>query len=159
MKREDVLALLNDDPVAQRLLSSAVPARLAYTGLDGTPRVIPIAYHFNSVSFVLATPDIAPKVAALQANAPVALTIDTVDQPPLIVLVRGVASVTFVDGIVPEFLAANHRMIPEEAWESFDQQSRNLYTRMARIEIVPTWAKVIDFQTRLPEAVAKLASG
>ena len=35
------LALL-EDPVAQRLLHATIPARLAYTALDGSPRVVPI---------------------------------------------------------------------------------------------------------------------
>ena len=30
-----------DNPVAQQLLSSTAPARLAYTWSDGTPRVVP----------------------------------------------------------------------------------------------------------------------
>ncbi|HLG75712.1 MAG TPA: hypothetical protein VKX46_04820 [Ktedonobacteraceae bacterium] len=29
-------------PIAQTLLHSAIPARLAYTWKDGTPRVVPI---------------------------------------------------------------------------------------------------------------------
>jgi hypothetical protein len=40
------LELLND-PVARRLLASPVPARLAYTWTDGTPRVVPIGFHWN----------------------------------------------------------------------------------------------------------------
>ena len=35
------IALLND-PVARRLLNSTIPARLAYSWTDGTPRVVPI---------------------------------------------------------------------------------------------------------------------
>jgi hypothetical protein len=35
------LGLLNE-PVAQRLLQSRIPARLAYVWADGTPRVVPI---------------------------------------------------------------------------------------------------------------------
>jgi hypothetical protein len=32
---------LLDDPIAQELLHSTIPARLAYTWPDGTPRVVP----------------------------------------------------------------------------------------------------------------------
>ena len=39
--QHDSLALLST-PVAQALLHSTIPARLAYTGRDGTPRVLPI---------------------------------------------------------------------------------------------------------------------
>ncbi|NQX27825.1 pyridoxamine 5'-phosphate oxidase family protein [Microbacteriaceae bacterium VKM Ac-2854] len=158
MNREQILTLLNEDPFAQDLLHSHIPARLAYVALDGTPRAIPIAYQWNGASFILATPDIAPKVKALQANPAVALTIDTDTQPPVVLLVRGTAAVTFVDGVVPEFFEANRRMIPAEAWDGFEQQVTALYDRMARIEITPTWAKVLDFQTRAPETVMKLAA-
>ena len=40
------LALL-DDPVAQTLLQSTIPARLAYSWTDGTPRVVPIWFHWT----------------------------------------------------------------------------------------------------------------
>lgn len=158
MNHDEVLALLAGDAFAQQLLSSSIPARLAYVALDGSPRAIPIAYHFDGESFVMATPDIARKVTALQANPAVALTIDTEAQPPLALLVRGTAAVTFVDGVVPEYLEANRRMIPAESWAAFEDQVTSLYDRMARIEITPTWAKVLDFQTRAPEAVMTLAA-
>ena len=158
MSPDDVLALLTEDPFAQRLLSSPIPARLAYVALDGTPRAIPIAYHFTGRTFVLATPDGAPKVRALQANPAVALTIDTESQPPLVLMVRGTASVTVVDGVVPEYLAANRRMLPAEAYEGFREQVTALYDRMARIEVTPTWATVLDFQTRAPRTVMELAA-
>lgn len=32
-----------------------------------------------------------------------------------------------------------------------------LYEQMAQITITPTWAKVMEFQTREPQAVLKLA--
>jgi hypothetical protein len=44
MKQEHVTQVLND-PLAQELLNSNIPARLAYTGLDGSPRAIPIGFH------------------------------------------------------------------------------------------------------------------
>lgn len=40
------LALLND-PIAQALLQSTIPARLAYSWTDGTPRVVPIWFHLG----------------------------------------------------------------------------------------------------------------
>ena len=39
--KHDSLALLHT-PVAQALLRSTIPARLAYRGRDGSPRVLPI---------------------------------------------------------------------------------------------------------------------
>jgi hypothetical protein len=40
MHQEQVAQIMND-PLAQELLNSNIPARLAYTGLDGFPRAIP----------------------------------------------------------------------------------------------------------------------
>lgn len=158
MEQRAVMDLLNGDSYARRLLTSSIPARLAYVGLDGAPRAIPIAYHFDGSRFVLATIDFSPKVKAIQANPPVALTIDTDDQPPLVLLVRGMAKVSVVEGVVPEYLEANRRMIPEDAYPAFEQQVTQLYDRMARIDITPTWAKVLDFETRAPSAVMELAA-
>ena len=151
MDQRDVIDLLTTDPVAQRLLTSGIPARLAYLGTDGTPRAVPLVQHFDGRSIVLATPAGAPKVAALQASPAVALTIDTEGHPPVALLVRGTTSVTFVDGVVPEFLEANRRRFPVEDFDAVEQQLRAAFTRMARIEITPTWAKVLD-DTRPPDS-------
>jgi nitroimidazol reductase NimA-like FMN-containing flavoprotein (pyridoxamine 5'-phosphate oxidase superfamily) len=69
------LALL-DHPVAQHLLNSTEPAQLAYTWLDGTPRTVPIWFHWNGKAVVITTPPRTPKVAALRANPEVSITID-----------------------------------------------------------------------------------
>jgi hypothetical protein len=49
------------DPVAQELLQSKAPAHLAYTWRDGTPRVVPIGFHWNGQEIVLATAPDAPR--------------------------------------------------------------------------------------------------
>ena len=46
MAMQGEVALL-DDPVAQELLSSAIPARLAYVWTDGSPRVVPIYFRWT----------------------------------------------------------------------------------------------------------------
>jgi hypothetical protein len=46
VRQEDVVEVLNQ-PLARELLGSAIPARLAYTGLDGFPRVVPIGFYWN----------------------------------------------------------------------------------------------------------------
>ncbi len=63
-------------PAAQELLASKIPARLAYIATDGTPRVIPIWFHWNGNEFVMGTPPKAPKLKALARNPRVSLTID-----------------------------------------------------------------------------------
>jgi len=95
------LALLND-PVAQELLRSTSPARLAYVWRDGTPRVIPIWFHWNGKEIVLGTPPKAPKVSALSPNAKVALSIDGNTWPYKALQIRGTAQVGIVAGVVPE---------------------------------------------------------
>ncbi len=50
------------------MLQSTVPARFAYNWNDGTPRVVPIGFHWNGVEIVLGTPTDAPKMKALHDN-------------------------------------------------------------------------------------------
>ena len=58
------IALLRE-PVAQQLLQSKLPARLAYNWRDGTPRVVPIGFHWNGNEIVLGTPPDAPKMKVM----------------------------------------------------------------------------------------------
>src|SRR5690349_20587609 len=64
-------------PYAQELIASRIPARIAYTALDGTPRVIPCNYLWNGSAVVLASAATSPKVSALRANPRVAISIDS----------------------------------------------------------------------------------
>jgi Pyridoxamine 5'-phosphate oxidase len=82
------LGLLESD-VAQRLLHSPLPARMAYTGRDGKPRVVPIWFHWTGEELVMASFAGATKASALRANPDVAVTIDTEPFPPEVLLVRG----------------------------------------------------------------------
>ncbi len=91
------VALLND-PVAQELLNSTNVAHLAYTWRDGTPRVIPIWFHWDGETIVLGTPPNAPKVDVLPNNSKVALTIDRDEWPYHALLIRGTAHVETVEG-------------------------------------------------------------
>jgi hypothetical protein len=52
MQQENVIRIMND-PLAQELLNSPIPARLAYTGLDGYPRVVPVGFHWNGAQFII----------------------------------------------------------------------------------------------------------
>ena len=102
MRPDEVIAVL-EDPVAQALINSANPARLAYAALDGTPRVVPVGFDWDGQTFVVGTLPGSAKVRALQANPKVALTIDTSPPtwPPNALLVRGTATVELVDGSSP----------------------------------------------------------
>ena len=158
MTPEQVRAAMAD-PVAQRLVNSPILARLAYVARDGTPRVIPIGFHWNDTTIVIGTVPGSAKVKALQANPAVALTIDTGPPawPPNVLLVRGTATVTLVDGVFAEYVAGAKRVIPVEEFPKWEAGVHALYDRMARIDITPTWVKIHDFETRIPQAVEDLA--
>jgi hypothetical protein len=155
MRQENVIQILND-PLGQELLHSNIPVRMAYTGSDGFPRVVPVGFHWNGAQFVICTVPNAPKVRALATNPKVALTIDTTTWPPHVLLVRGTASVAVVDGVPPEYLEGARRLVDAQQWQAFEAGVRALYKQMARIVIVPEWAKLLDFETRLPSAVEQL---
>ena len=140
-----------DHPVAQRLLRSTEPAQLAYSWLDGTPRTIPIWFHWDGKDIVLTTPPRAPKLAALQANPQVAVSIDEHAFPYKILYVRGVASVEMLDDISPEYAAAAERYFGPEQGRAWVEQLRGQPS--ARIRVTPQWVNVIDFETRFPSAL------
>src|SRR5215217_2091319 len=102
------LALLAH-PVAQELLQSRLPARLAYIARDGTPRVVPMQFHWTGKEVVLSCWPDDPKAAALQEQPVVALSIDTAEPPFRVLQIRGTATVSLVDGVSPEMVAASTR--------------------------------------------------
>jgi hypothetical protein len=156
MRTDEVTAVLAH-PLSQELLARDV-TRLAYVATDGTPRTVPIAFTWNGSEVVLCTPKNAPKLAALEANPMVALTIDVEAHPPQILLVRGRAELDPVDDIPAEFLeqAGVNGMTAAQAAE-WEAEVRSLYhDGMVRIVVHPTWAKLIDFETTLPSPVEEL---
>jgi len=78
---------LLQDPVAQGLLNDQTILRLAYTWTDDARRVVPHWFHWNGHEVVLGTPRDAPKVRTLQENPHVALTIDTTELEPRVLLI------------------------------------------------------------------------
>lgn len=153
--REDVMALPQGDvgllgsDVAQRLLVSKELARLAYVAADDTPRVFPMLFHWTGTEVVLSTFGGA-KVRALRAKPDVAITIDAASTPPEALLIRGRASVTDVEGIVPEYALALRRYGGEEQAAAQVATVDHPGTKMVRIAVHPAWVGVLDFKTRLP---------
>jgi PPOX class probable F420-dependent enzyme len=152
-KRGDLTLLQH--PVAQQLLRSTVPARLAYIALDGAPRVVPMQFHWTGEEIVLSSWPDDPKVAALRAHPQVALTIDTATPPFRVLQMRGTAAVTLVDGVSPEMVAASTRYMGPEAGRAWVEQATRLSPRQARIAVRPTWVDVLDFENRLPGGMAR----
>jgi hypothetical protein len=144
---------------AGELLTKSSMLRLAYNGLDGLPRVIPVSYYWTGTEIVLSTAAVSPKVAALSARPGVALSIDTGDQPETskALSVRGIARLTIVDGVTDEYLAAARKNIDADKLADFERQVRAMYKQMARIAIEPHWARFYDFGAgRLPEFLTEL---
>jgi Pyridoxamine 5'-phosphate oxidase len=143
-------------PLAQELLSSDIPARLAYIGVDGDPRVVPVGFWWTGKTVFIATVVRSAKVAALRRNPRVALTIDRTGMPPRTLLVRGSATVEIVDGVPDEYVAAARKIVPPEAMPAWEAGVRALYTQMAVITVTPDHVVLHDFETTLPKAVADL---
>ena len=143
-------------PLSQELLARDL-ARLAFIGLDGTPRSIPIGIVWNGTEIVMCTATNARKLPALRHNPAVALTIDTESHPPKVLLIRGTAELDVVDGIPDEYMQWNgtYEMTPEQRAE-WEVGVRSLYDGMVRVVVKPTWVKLIDFETTLPTAIEEL---
>lgn len=92
----------------------------------------------------------AGRIRALRERPDVALTIDTEGFPPEVLLVRGRAEVTEVDGVDPDYVSSARRYMGEPDAEAYVQQIDQPGTRMARIAVRPAWAGVLDFRSRLP---------
>jgi Pyridoxamine 5'-phosphate oxidase len=145
------------NPITQELLRNEGLVRLSYSALDGSPRVIPIGYLWDGESFLMWTIPISAKVTALAADPRVALVIDVGGPTMRVLLARGTAELSTVDGVPDGYLEASHRNMPREAWDGFDTQVRGLYPQMVAITVKPTWAKLIDFETTAPSAVEEMA--
>jgi hypothetical protein len=142
----------------EEILRTATLLRLAYNGIDGTPRVIPIGFLWTGDAVVVATHPSSPKFAALRARPRVALTIDTPSSARSLLL-RGDAEIEVVDGPVPEYLQAAAKTMEGEELAAFEQACRETYDVMARISVTPDWARYFDFGAgRIPGFLRELTS-
>ena len=145
------LALLQDG-VAQELLASTCMARVAYSWIDGSPRVVPVWFHWDGSAIVIGTPAKAPKLAALEANPRVALTIDGDAFPYHVLSIRGTAAVEHLDDVAPEYVAAAARYFGPDQGAAWADGLRG--RPMGRIRVTPEWVNVLDFERRLPSAMS-----
>jgi hypothetical protein len=157
------LRLLETD-IAQRLLSSRIPARFAYVATDGKPRVV--ATWFAWTGAVLAMPTFlaaphvrhaAGRLRALRAKPDAAVTIDTEPFPPEVLTIRGRVEISEVDGIPAEYASAARRYMGEDAARTYLAQIDQPGTRMASIDLHPAWVGVLDFRSRLPSALGGIS--
>jgi PPOX class probable F420-dependent enzyme len=145
-----VTALPLDDPIVSSVLEGANLARLAYVGRDGRPRVVPIWFALLDDEIVMITGPRADKVRALEANAAVALTIDTNTPPYKTLLIDGDATLERVDGIAPEYEGIARRYLGPMA-EAYLAQLR--IKRQVRIRVRPSSYRVFDFVRRYPKSL------
>lgn len=155
MHQHDVEEILGKT-ISAELLTSGIPARFGYVGVDGDPRVVPIGFLWTGSQILMFTVPKAAKVQALRKNPRVAITIDTESFPPHVLLIRGSATLELVDGVPAEYLEAARKMVPVEQFDEWEAGVRALYEQMVRITVAPDWAKLLDFETTLPKAVADL---
>jgi hypothetical protein len=140
------MALL-EDPVATELLSSDIPARLAYIDIDGLPRVVPVWSEWNGRGIVMVAPSTSAKLKSLARN------------PWHVLLVRGSVTIEMVDGLAPEFYDLACRYMGADAGRGFCVMYAGMVSRIpdprsARITLTPDWASVNDFETRFPPQIA-----
>ena len=152
------LRLLETD-LAERLLTSTIPARYAYTALDGTPRIVASWFVWTGEELVLPTFISAPhvthaayRVRALRANPAVAVSIDTESSPPEVLSIRGKADITEIDGVAAEHAEAAHRFPGSDQATGYLAQIDQPGTRMARIAVRPAWVGPMELQNRMPSA-------
>src|SRR5262245_53629842 len=137
--------------VAQRLLHLPAPARLAYTGLDGTPRVLPINSIWVDDELVNGSFAGNHKLRALRARPEIAVCIDTIDDGAETLLLRGKVSLTEVVGLLPDYAAAHRKVIGGESSDAYLAAIDQPGLEMVRIGLRPTWVGVLDFRDRLPD--------
>lgn len=154
------LGLLNE-PLAQELLQAAIPARLAYIWSDGTPRVIPIWFHWTGEEIILCSPPTAPKMKVLGQDTKVALTIDYEAWPARVLMIRGTARSEAIDGEIPEYPAIAQKYLGEEQAQGWRQQYSQMFPQAIRIAVRPEWAGIIDIASgiRFPSAIEAAMSG
>ncbi len=159
MTTQGDVALLND-PVAQQLLQSDIPARLAYTWRDGTPRVVPIWFHWTGRDIIIGTFGSLPKSSILADGTPVALTIDSGEFPYKVLMLRGTVTIQSTNGVVPEYelMARRYLGTGGEGWIKQVAAMLPYMRGMKRVAITPTWVGILDFERRFPSAIEQASA-
>ncbi len=145
---------LLEHPSARRLLGSTELARVAYLAEDGTPRVLPMLFHWNGVELLLPTFSRSHKVNSLRHNPRIAVTIDAAGPPPEVLLLRGRVELVAMNGVLPEYQLAQQRYYGDEQGRANAEQTAASGAPMTRIALRPDWVGVLDFQSRFPGALA-----
>lgn len=152
MTVEEARRTLQTDEVAKQLLSSPIMARLAYTWGDGTPRVVPMWFHWTGEDILMGAPPNSPKMKAIAARPQVAIAIDGIDWPYPWLNVRGTASIEVLEDAFPEYKSMARRYLGDAGGEQFLAARDQTFDSWARITIRPEVVRILDFQARFPGA-------
>jgi hypothetical protein len=144
-------SILKGEPAAG-LLRSPLMARLAYTWTDGTPRVVPMWFHWTGEVILMGAPPNSPKMRVLTDDRAVALSIDTDEWPYTVLAIRGTITCRTVEGTFPEYVDMARRYLGEEGGEQFLAAARQTFARWVRIALRPEHVRVIDFPNTFPSA-------
>lgn len=140
-----------EGPVAQRLLTSTIPARLAFVGPGGHPNVMPIWFLWRDERIVMCSLAEAAKVRAIEKHPEIAVTIDSEAPPYESLRARGRAELELVDGVLPEYVECAHRYYGTDRGDEWITLIEPFMSRMARISLEPDWVEVWDFRERFPQ--------
>lgn len=142
-----------DDPVVRALLDAPNLARLAYIGLDGRPRVVPIWFAEQGGDIIMVTGPKADKAKALENNAAVAVTIDSAQPPYKVLLIDGDAQLEPVEGMAPEYRPIVERYLGPAA-EAYLGQLLPRVKRQVRIRVKVRSHRIFDFVKRYPKSLS-----
>ena len=140
-----------DTPMAQRLLRSTIPARLAFLGPNGDPHVAPIWFLWRHEKLLLCGGAASFKVKAIRAHPRVALSIDSETTPYESLRIRGPADIEIVDGIPVEYVECAYRYYGDEKGQKWIDWVGTYPSQMARISVTPDWVQALDFRERFPQ--------
>lgn len=155
MKQQEIDEILAK-PYSQELLSGRIPARFAYVGLDGDPRVVPVGFVWDGSRLHVFAATKSAKIRALQKHPRVSITIDTETYPPKALLLRGTAELVLEDGVPDGYLQTVVGRVPEDQYGQWVEGVKAIYRQMYRISVTPDWVKLLDFETTIPKAVEDL---
>jgi hypothetical protein len=127
-------------------------ARLAYTWRDGSPRVVPMWFHWTGEDLLMGAPPNSPKMKVLALRPQVAVSIDTVDWPYQWLTIRGTVAVQSSSASFAEYLTMAHWYLGDAGAEQFLTALRQTFHSWARIAIQPQEVRILDFQGRFPSA-------
>jgi hypothetical protein len=116
--------------------------------------VVPIWFQWTGSELVVASPQNAPKVKVLESRPDVAVTIDDKNFPCKVLYLRGKVEVQRTDSVVPEYVSAAQRYAGADFANAWTAHLAANGARFARIALTPTYAAILDFETRFPSATA-----